>query len=259
VSPDRDRRWLTRSAEALKRTNQRDELVAAAARLRRLLPGDDRYGDPLSTTGREPHALLGRTVSALGTDRPSAVREIGLGALQVWQALSEAQGRGHGDREVTILFTDLVGFSSWALEVGDAPAVELLRVVGIAVEGSVTEHSGRIVKRLGDGIMAVFDDTTEAVRGTLEAQRRLGELEVQGHRPRMRAGLHRGRPRRLGGDYLGLDVNIAARVADAAGPGEILVSEAVCGQLDGEAFPTGRGRRLKATGAPRDLRVHPLN
>ena len=48
-----------------------------------------------------------------------------MGALQVWQSLSEAQGRGHGDRDVAILFTDLVDFSDWVLEAGDERAVEL--------------------------------------------------------------------------------------------------------------------------------------
>src|SRR6202022_4204535 len=100
-------------------------------------------------------------------------RELGLGALQVWQALSEAQGRGHGDEQVTLLFTDLVGFSSWALEAGDAAAVELLRLVGIEVEGAVSDHHGKIVKRLGDGIMAAFSDPADGVRAAIEAQRRL--------------------------------------------------------------------------------------
>ena len=62
------------------------------------------------------------------------MREVGLSALQVWQALSEAQGRGRGDREVTILFTDLVDFSAWALEAGDTMAVDLLRQVAHVVE-----------------------------------------------------------------------------------------------------------------------------
>jgi adenylate cyclase len=241
---------------SLREANSRDGVVGAASRLREMLPGDSRYGDPLSTAGREPHALMGRTVSALSTDRPSAARELGLGALQVWQALSEAQGRGRGDQEVTLLFTDLVGFSSWALEAGDAAAVELLRLVGIEVEGAVSDHHGRIVKRLGDGIMAVFGDPADGVRAGLEAQRRLQGVEVEGHRPRMRAGLHCGRPRRLGGDYLGQDVNIAARVAEAAGPGEVLVSDCVCDRLDAAEFPAGRGKRLKASGAPPQMRVH---
>ncbi len=58
------------------------------------------------------------------------MREVGLSALQVWQALSESQGRGRGERELAILFTDLVDFSAWALEAGDTMAVDLLRQVG---------------------------------------------------------------------------------------------------------------------------------
>ena len=132
-----------------------------------------------------------------------------MGALQVWQSLSEAQGRGHGDREVAIVFTDLVGFSDWVLEAGDERAVELVRAVGEAVEGVVRARGGRVVKRLGDGLMAVFDDPAAAVRAACEATAAAGEL----HAPGLRAGVHLGRPRRLGGDYFGVDVNVAARVA----------------------------------------------
>jgi adenylate cyclase len=250
---------IKRSMRSLRAANSRDGLVEAASRLREILPGDSRYGDPLSTSGHEPRALMGRTVSALTKDKPSAARELGLGALQVWQALSEAQGRGRGDQEITLLFTDLVGFSSWALEAGDAAAVELVRLMGIEVEGAVSDHHGRIVKRLGDGIMAVFPDPPDGVRAAIDAQRRLEGVEVAGYRPRMRAGLHCGRPRRLGGDYLGQDVNIAARVAEAAGPGEVLVSDCVCERLDAEQFPAGRGKRLKAPGAPPEMRVHQIS
>ena len=63
----------------------------------------------------EPVGLMARGVSALEPDRPSALHEAGLGALQIWQSLAESAGRGRGEREVTIVFTDLVGFSSWAL------------------------------------------------------------------------------------------------------------------------------------------------
>ena len=54
------------------------------------------------------------------------------------------------------LFTDLVGFSAWALHAGDAAVLELLREVGAEVEALITGHEGRIVKRLGDGLMATF-------------------------------------------------------------------------------------------------------
>jgi adenylate cyclase len=222
---------------------------------RELLPGDERLGDPLSTAGSEPSHLLAKRLSETAPERDSVARELSLGALQLWQALSEAQGRGRGDAELAILFTDLVDFSSWALAAGDDVVVELLRRVGLAVEPAVSARNGRVVKRLGDGLMAVFDDPRAAVQAALEASSRVGALQVAGHRPQLRAGIHVGRPRHLGGDYLGVDVNIAARVAEAAPPGGILVSEAACGKLDREAFTLRRQRRFRAKGAPRDLEV----
>jgi adenylate cyclase len=64
-----------------------------------------------------------------------------------------------------------------------------------------------------------------------------------------------GRPRKLGGDYFGVDVNIAARVAAAAGPGEVLVSDAARDRLEGEV-DLRRRWRFSAKGAPKDLRVY---
>ena len=197
--------------EAASRTDSRPGLVATARFIRRLLPGDERYGDALSTSGDALPQHLGRLVTELRTERPSAMRELGLGVLQAWQALSEAQRRGRGVVDVAILFTDLVGFSSWALEAGDEAALELERL--------------------------------------------LTPISVAGHSPQLRAGVHLGRPRQIGGDYLGVDVNIAARVGDAAKPGEILVSESALARLDPAAFEFGRKRRLKAPGAPRELTV----
>ena len=242
-------------AAAAAKTDSDPRLVGMLRVLRRRLPGDERYGDPLSTAGEEPVNVLARRMSALAPERPSAMGELGLGALQAWQALSEKSGRGRGDQEVALLFTDLVGFSSWALDAGDAAAVELLREVGVVVEGAVADHGGRIVKRLGDGVMAVFPSAQDAVEAALAMHPSLEAIEVAGHTPRMRAGVHCGRPRKLGGDYLGVDVNVAARVGEAAGPAEVLVSQPACARLDGERFDVGRPKRLKASGAPRELRV----
>lgn len=244
-----------RVSKAAARADADPRLIDLLRGLRRRLPGDERYGDPLSTAGEEPVHVIARRVSALTPERPSAMGEVGLGALQAWQALSEKSGRGRGDQELALLFTDLVGFSSWALEAGDAAAVELLREVGVVVEGAVADHAGRIVKRLGDGVMAVFADPADAVEAALETLARLEEIEVAGHTPSMRAGVHCGRPRKLGGDYLGVDVNVAARIGAAAGGGELLVSEPVRERLDAERFDVGRAKRLKAPGAPRELRV----
>lgn len=242
--------------DKLRELDSRPQTVKVARALRSLLPGDQDYGDPLSIAGDEPSSLLGQRLAALTAERPSAMREVGLSALQVWQALSESQGRGRGDRELTILFTDLVEFSAWALEAGDTMAVDLLREVAHVVEPALEGRGGRIVKRLGDGLMVVFDEPGEAVEAALEAVAAISGVEVGGHRPQLRAGLHTGRPRKIGRDYLGVDVNVAARIAEAAGPGEVLVSGLACERLEGDAVTLKRKRRFKAKGAPSDLEVY---
>jgi len=230
-------------------------LLNATRRLRRQLPGDEQFGDPLSTAGAQPVEVLGRTVSALQPDRKSVLAEIGFAGLQVWQSVSEKAGRGRGTQEMAVMFTDLAGFSSWALKAGDAPAVTLLREVGTCVETTVVRHQGRIVKRLGDGVMATFLSAQAAVDAALESQDEVGEIAIDDYRPSMRVGVHWGSPRKLGGDYLGVDVNIAARVGDAAKPGQILVSDALLARIDSSGLSTGRAKRLRADGAPRDLHV----
>ena len=246
---------LRRAMEALRRMDSGASFVALAKAGRRRLPGDDRYGDPLSLAGDEPAQVIGRRIAAMTAERPSALREAGLSAVQVWQALSEAQGRGRGERELAILFTDLVGFSDWALEAGDDAALELLRTVGRTVDPAIKEREGRIVKRLGDGVMAVFHDAGLAVDAALESTRAVREIEVDGYSPELRGGIHFGKPRKLGSDYFGVDVNVAARVADAAGPGEVLISEAVCDQIGNSDMELRRRWRFKAKGAPKDLKV----
>ncbi len=203
----------------------------------------------------QAHQLLGKGLSAIQPQRASVVNQLGLTALQLWQAASEAQGRGRGDRPVALLFTDLVGFSSWALKVGDDQAVELLRAVADHAEQAFAERNGRVVKNLGDGWMAVVDDSADAVAAVLALQQRLDAVDVHGHRPQLRTGVHLGRPRSVGGDFLGVDVNITARVAEAARPGQVLVSEAAAEGLQDAAVNLGRARRLRASGTPRELRV----
>jgi adenylate cyclase len=244
-----------RFRKAAIRADSHPTALRAARWLRTRLPGDDSFGDPLSTAGHAPFEVLAREVSALELRRPSAAHELGLGALQLWQGLSEASGRGRGAQPVALLFTDLVGFSTWALEAGDANAVELLRAVGAVTEVAVAGNGGTIVKRLGDGVMAAFETTGGAVDTAFDTRSRLSEIEVAGHRPRMRYGVHTGRPRRLGGDYFGVDVNVAARVMAAAGPDQVLVSEPACRDLAPDRYSTSGGKRLKAPGAPADLRV----
>ena len=240
----------------LQRVDSDPRLVKLLRLGRSRLPGDERYGDPLSLTGDQAPAVLGRRLSALTAEQPGALREVGMSALQVWQGLSEAQGRGRGDRELAIVFTDLADFSTWALDAGDTQAVALLREVGSAIEPEICSRGGEIVKRLGDGLMAVFEDAGRAIEAAHASALALEAVQVDGHCPRLRAGVHAGRPRRIGGDYFGVDVNIAARVAEAAGPGEVLVSEAVHERVEADKVQLKRRWRFSAKGAPKGLKVY---
>jgi adenylate cyclase len=244
-----------RLRETVRRADSRPRLVATAKFIRRLLPGDDRYGDALSTSGGRVPERIGRLVSDVEPERPSTVRELGLGALQAWQALSEAQGRGRGTVDLAILFTDIVKFSPWVLEAGDEAALELLRQVATVEDEAISDHGGSLVKRLGDGSMSVFGSADDAVRAALHTHEGVRGIDVEGYTPTLRAGVHVGRPRKVGGDYLGVDVNIAARVGECAKPGEVLVSDQARAAMGDGDFQFGRKRRLRETGAPRDLSV----
>ena len=160
----------SRVRETAERLDQNPKLLAYARRMRERLPGDERFGDPLSTAGQAPVELVARGISSLSPERESVVQELGLAGLQVWQSISEATGRGQGEEDVALLFTDLVGFSSWALHAGDAATIDLLRDVGIVVEGAVHSNQGRIVKRLGDGVMATFVTRLRQCRRGSQAQ-----------------------------------------------------------------------------------------
>ena len=145
--------------------------------------------------------------------------------------------------------------SSWALEFGDEPAIELLRAVSEAIEPPILERRGEVVKRLGDGLMAVFWDASSATEAAFAASESASTIEVEGYVPRLRTGVHLGRPRKIGGDYFGVDVNIAARLAEAAEPNEILISDRTLAALDSSALISTQ-RRFAAKGAPPDLTAH---
>lgn len=251
-------RLLRRTADGARAANARPGAVEALRRLRRALPGDPGFGDPLSTAGADGPAVVARLADRLFDEDARVSRELALGSLQLWHAALHRLGRGTTE-DITLLFTDLVGFSDWALQVGDEDALTLLREVSAAQERPVVAHRGQVVKRLGDGLMAVFPAPQLAFDAVTDIRQRLDEVEVAGHRPQLRAGLHRGRPQQIGGDYLGVDVNVAARLMQKAGAGETLVSAPVVDGLDLERVETRRKKSfalLRVKGVPGDLTVY---
>ncbi|HZU46827.1 MAG TPA: adenylate/guanylate cyclase domain-containing protein [Mycobacterium sp.] len=251
----------------LRRTNESPGIVEMIRRARRALPGDPNFGDPLSTAGEGAPRAAARAAGRVLADRGAASREVGLGALQLWQALTEAVSRRPANPEVTLVFTDLVGFSEWSLKAGDDAALKLLRRAARAVEPPLLDAGGRIVKRLGDGLMAVFDNPVAAVRASCEAEKALKAVDVDGYTPRMRVGIHTGHPRRVAADWLGVDVNIAARVMERATRGGIMVSGPALDKipqadLDELGVVAKRAHRPlfggKPSGVPADMAIYRL-
>ncbi len=239
-----------------RRLNRDPTLVGAAQRVRSVALGGDELPERLSTVRERPADRAARQLLELRGEAPGVLGEVGLAALQAWQRLSERQGRGRGEVDVAILFTDLAGFSSWALDAGDEQALELLGELSDSIEPPVLEHGGEVVKWLGDGLMGIFCDADSAVAAALQAHERAAAIEREGYRAALRTGVHLGRPRRIRGDYLGVDVNIAARIAECAAPGELLISERAWRALGGRLALAGTRRTISAKGVPPGLQIY---
>jgi len=159
---------------------------------------------------------------------------------------------GHG----AIVFTDIVGFTALTDAHGDDVALVLLERQEQMVRAALPA-SARVVKELGDGLLLWFEDPFEAVDTCLRLQRDFDAVnaaadatDADGNVPDgdasagdvplwVRMGAHWGCPRRRGDDIVGRDVNLAARIVDLAGPGEVLCSEvtaAAIGERPGIGF-----------------------
>ncbi len=260
--PKRDR-----FSERLEATNRNPLVIDVIRRARTVLPGDPAFGDPLSTAGPGGASAVARLSERLAGDEAGVAREIGLSALQVWQAVLERVGRGKGPRDITIVFTDLVGFSSWSLGAGDDATLALLRDVAKAIEPPIVERGGHVVKRMGDGLMAVFTSADRAVQAVVTAREHLTSVHIAGYQPEMRVGVHTGAPKEIGGDWLGVDVTIAARVMEAGGNGNTMLSANTLQALRPETLED-LGLTVKPyrrsffaaplNGVPEDLRIFTL-
>ena len=125
---------------------------------------------------------------------------------------------------ITILFTDIANFTASTETGGERAALRLLDLHDSTVIPAIARHRGRVVKNVGDGIMAAFRDPADAVAAAAVIMQRTAG---NGKRLPLRIGLDTGRPTRRGEDYIGHTVNVAARLVKRARPGEALVTDAV--------------------------------
>jgi class 3 adenylate cyclase len=122
----------------------------------------------------------------------------------------------------TILFSDIVGSTGRAAELGDRRWNQLLDRHYAAVRSVVDRFQGRLVKTTGDGVLATFDGPARAIEAARALTREAKQLGLE-----IRAGLHTGECELRGEDVGGMAVHIAARIVDLASEGEVLVSRTV--------------------------------
>ena len=122
----------------------------------------------------------------------------------------------------TVLFTDIVGSTRIAAEMGDAEWRDLLDRHNAVVQAQVDAFRGRVVGTQGDGVLATFDGPGRAIAAARSINVALTPLGLE-----VRSGLHTGEIEIVGDDVAGIAVHIGARVSALAGPGEVLVSRTV--------------------------------
>ena len=157
-----------------------------------------------------------------------------LGARRDLQQVGQLLGSDATDRtsdgqldttERTFLFTDIVLSTKLAAAIGDDAWRDLIRWHDQTLRALIAEHRGEEIRHTGDGFFVAFANPADAIDCAVTIQRRLNEQrKQQGFSLQVRIGMHTAVAHRRGLDYAGVGIHEAARIAGAAGAGEILAS-----------------------------------
>jgi adenylate cyclase len=156
------------------------------------------------------------------------------------------------ERPPAVCFLDLAGYTRLTEERGDEAAADLAARLAHLVRRSSQEHGGTPVKWLGDGVMFYFREPGDAVLAAVE----MVEVVVSHGLPPAHVGIHAGPVVFQEGDYFGRTVNIAARIADYARPGEVLVSQEVVDAADAAPVSFVEIGPVELKGVPGTLQLH---
>jgi class 3 adenylate cyclase len=146
---------------------------------------------------------------------------------------------------LTVLFTDIVGSTQLAADLGDGRWRDLLAQHNRLVRAKLEEHQGREVKTVGDGFVATFDGPARAIWCAEAITEAVRELDIE-----VRAGIHTGETELLGDDIGGMAVHIGARVVSLAGPGEVLVTRTVRDLVAGSGIAFAERGQHELKGVP---------
>jgi class 3 adenylate cyclase len=163
----------------------------------------------------------------------------------------------HGDHEIvpdrvlaTVLFTDIVGATERAAELGDRAWRELLTKHHSAVRGQLARFRGREIDTAEDGVFATFDGPARAIRCAHAILSALADLGLE-----VRTGLHTGECELLDDKVGGIAVHIGARVMAQAAPGEVLVSSTVRDLVAGSGIAFEDRGEAALKGVPGEWRL----
>jgi class 3 adenylate cyclase len=151
----------------------------------------------------------------------------------------------------TVMFTDIVGSTERAAALGDRAWRELLQEHHILVRRELARFRGKELDTAGDGFFAIFDGPARAISCARSIVDVVGELQLA-----VRAGVHTGECELQAGKVTGIAVNIGARVAAAAGPGEVLVSGTVKDLVAGSGIEFEEKGVHELKGVPGEWRLY---
>lgn len=151
----------------------------------------------------------------------------------------------------TILFTDIVGSTKLASDLGDRQWADLLAAHHAQVRALLERYRGIEVKSTGDGFHATFDGPARAIRCALQLQSAISDLGLE-----LRVGLHTGECVVSGSSLEGIAVHIAARVSQEAGAGEVLVSRTVRDLVAGSGLQFESRGEYQLRGVPDSWRLY---
>lgn len=159
-----------------------------------------------------------------------------------------------------VFFSDIAGSTAMTQDLGDDEAVRMLEVHDDIIRAALDEHDGREVKHTGDGIMAAFASVSDALSGSIAAQRGLATHNAADPKQRIevRIGLSAGEPVSRGDDLFGATVQLASRLCDHAEAGSIVVSGAVQDLAIGKGYAFTAPETASLKGFPDPVRLSRL-
>jgi class 3 adenylate cyclase len=190
-------------------------------------------------------------VELLGSEHYAFIGDVDRIVDEVEEFLTGMRASAEPDRVLaTVLFTDLVGSTERATELGDRRWRDVLAEHQAAVRRQLELYRGREIKTTGDGFLATFDGPARAIRCACAVRDQAAQHGIE-----IRAGLHTGEVEVIDDDIGGIAVHIGARVSSKAQPGEVLVSSTVRDLVAGSGilFESRGLQNLKGVAEPREL------